>query len=122
MATINPVAEDASDDSSIKVITWPGIGNGDDGRPVKIAKWADKTIHFTGTFGSGGTVKLQGSNDGTNWLDLTDPQGAGISKSGAAIEAVTENPLYIRPAVTAGDGTTAINAILVARLSNPLRN
>jgi len=119
--TFPVTASGASDDGSVKVLTWAGIGNADTGVPVSIPKFADKTVTITGTFAAA-TVVLQGTNDpATEWLPLTDPQGNAISKSAAAMEAVTENPLWIRPAVTGGSGETNITVIIVARLSNNLR-
>jgi hypothetical protein len=74
------------------------------------------TVH--GTFGAGGSITIQGSNDGTNWFALTDPQGNALTKTAAAIEQVLESPLYIRPLVTAGDGTTSLTVILLCRRSD----
>lgn len=76
---------------------------------------ADKCVQVVGTFGSGGTVKVEGTNDGTNWVVLTDPQGNALSFTAAGIEAITENPWKIRPHVTAGDGTTSLTVTIVAR-------
>lgn len=95
--------------------TWGPLANGDDGAAVQYGAFTDRSVQFRGTFGTGGTVALEGSNDGTNWVVLTDPQGNTISKTAASIEAITEATRYVRPRVTAGDGTTAITAILFAR-------
>ena len=43
--------------------------------PFEFVDWADRTIHVYGTFGVGGTVVLEGSNDGTNYVTLTDSNG-----------------------------------------------
>jgi hypothetical protein len=96
-------------------ITWSGLLNGDDGSPATFHDYPDRTVQFLGTFGTGGSITLEGSNNGTNWLPLTDPQGNAITKTAAAIEAVTETPRFIRPIVTAGDGTTNLTAIVFAR-------
>ena len=97
------------------VITWTGLLNGDDGSPVEMPGSSDRSIQFTGTFGVGGTIVLEGSNDGTNYVSLTDPQGNAISKTAAGIEAVMELTRYIRPRVTAGDGTTSLVATLLVK-------
>ena len=65
---------------------------------------SDKTCMIQGTFSSA-TVVLQGSMDNTTWLTLADPQGNAISKTAAAIEAVLDNPRYIRPTTSGGSGT-----------------
>ena len=123
MATITPVVDHkVADDGSVLKVTWETMTTTNDtGVAVALSKYADKTVTFTGTFGTGGTIKFQGSNDGTNWFDLTDPQGNAVSKTSASIEVVTENPLQVRPFVSAGDGTTDLDCILIARLSNNLR-
>lgn len=97
------------------VLSWTGLLNGDDGTPVEMPGSADRSIQFLGTFGAGGTIVLEGSNDGTNYATLTDPQGNAISKTAAAIEAVLELTRFVRPRVTAGDGTTDLQAHLLVK-------
>lgn len=97
------------------MITWTGLDLDDSGAPVELVDYADRTATITGTFGSGGSVTLQGSNDGTNWLSLTDPQGNAITKTAAAMEVLLETPRYIRPLVTAGDGTTSLTVKILCR-------
>lgn len=95
--------------------TWTGLLNGDTGAAVEMPEYGDRTVQITGTFGVGGTLVLQGSNDGTNWFSLTDPQGNLISKTAAAGENVMETPRYTRPIVTAGDGSTSLVVTIFAR-------
>lgn len=97
------------------VIQWSGLVNGDDGDPLEMPGSADRSIQFTGTFGVGGTIVLEGSNDGTNYVTLTDPQGNAISKTAAGIEAVLELTRYVRPRVTGGDGTTSLVATMLVK-------
>ena len=94
------------------VITWSNLANGDSGAPIEMPGSADRSIQFIGTFGSGGSIRIEGSNDGENYAVLTDPQGNDIIKTAAGLEAITEITRYIRPRVTAGDGTTNLSAIL----------
>lgn len=96
-------------------IVWTGLLNGDDGDPVAVPGAFLKTIQFTGTFGAGGTIVLEGSIDGTNYISLSDLQGNTISKGAASLEGVQEFVLYVRPRVTAGDGTTALAAHLAIK-------
>ena len=93
------------------------LANGEAGEPLESAPYADKTVHFFGTFGSGGKVDLEGSNDPTKteWFPLVDPQGNAISKSGNSGETILENPRFIRPRVVTGDGDTAITVVIVAK-------
>lgn len=95
-----------------------------DGAPAGPASGApslpDKTIHVTGTAGTGFSMKIEGSNDNSNWVTLINPQGSGLIFTAVdKISVVQENPLYIRPNITAGDGSTNITVIISARASMP---
>ncbi|MDB6013130.1 MAG: hypothetical protein JWL65_5380 [Gammaproteobacteria bacterium] len=87
-------------------ITWPNISNGVIGAPSPRLSYRQASFQATGVFGSGGSVKVQGSNDGINWADLSPGAltGAGLFAGLGA----SERPKYFRPNVTAGDTTTAI--------------
>jgi hypothetical protein len=95
--------------------TWAAMANGDTGAPVNFPGYGDKSIQVTGTFGAGGSCTLEGSNDGVNFFALTNPTGTTIALTAAGIVAVTEAAQFIRPHVTAGDGTTALIAVVFAR-------
>lgn len=99
------------------VLVWTGLLNGDDGTPLEVYDHADMSVAFTGTFGTGGTIKFEGSNDGTNYFEITDPQGNAISKTAASLEQGTEIVRYYRPRVSAGDGTTSLTCTLYMRRS-----
>ena len=98
---------------------WLNIPNGNTGTYFQItdsvAGASDRSIQFTGTWGAGGSVQLEGSNDGVNWFVLHDPFGNSLIFTANGFAAVTELPHNIRPNVTAGDGSTAINAYLFGR-------
>jgi hypothetical protein len=99
-----------------RVITWAALANGDDGVPWEGADFADRYAFVTnGTFGAAGSIQYEGSNDGVSWVILKNPQGTTIVKTAFGGEAVQENPRFVRPKVTAGDGTTALTAILYER-------
>lgn len=122
MATITPTVSDLTGEGSVRKIVWALLTTTNaDGYPAEWIQWADRSIQFNGTFGAGGTIKMQGSNDGTNWFDLTDLQGNAISKGAAGIEACVELTQFVRPFVSAGDGTTNLTATLVMRRAQPLR-
>jgi len=123
MATV-PFSKDdgpiANGDASVQKITWSNLANGDDGTPLTdFAAFADRSVQFVATaWGSGGTVILEGSNDGTNYHTLTNLQGTSISKtsiSGTLLEQITEACFYTRPRVTAGDGDTDIDIVMMVR-------
>lgn len=93
--------------------TWAALANGDTGNWLKAGDLVDVSVQTLGTFGTGGTVVLQGSLDGgTTVAGLTDPQGNALSFTAAGLKAVLENVPYVRPSVTAGDGSTALTVIV----------
>ena len=77
------------------------------------ADYSDRSAQIVGTFG-GATVVVNGSNDGTNYAPVTDPQGNAISKTSAAIEAISEATLFVRPTHSGGTAES-MNVILVMR-------
>lgn len=103
--------------NKVRVFEWTALANGDDGAPLIIPSHADKTFHIKGTFGSGGTVVIEGSNDLTSpsFVTLTDSSGSPASVTQATSIGILQNPYQIRPRVTAGDGTTAITVRVVVK-------
>ena len=114
MSTISRTRQ-ATDAADVFIVSWAGLANGDDGEPVTFSHYADRSVQVVGTFGSGGTLRWEGSNDGINWAALTDPQGNALDFTSARIEQVSEAVRYARPRVTAGDGTTALSVHLLLR-------
>ena len=97
------------------VATWPSMLNGDDGQPIELANFADRSVQVHGTFGVGGMVVIEGSLDGENYATLTDPQGNALAFSSAKIEAISELARWIRPRVTNGDGTTSLTVTMLLK-------
>lgn len=96
--------------------TWSAIPNGNQGSSLSAAHLSDKCVQVTGTFGVGGSVTIKGSNDGgTTWANLTDPGGTVITFTATGMKQILENPQLIRPDVTAGDGSTALNVFIVSK-------
>ena len=94
------------------------------GSPFEWVPGVNRCIHVAGTWGTGGHLKLQGSNLAspnaaeaaatlTDWFLLTNPQGTVIDFSANGGAEVTETPRHIRPVITAGDGTTSLNVYVV---------
>jgi hypothetical protein len=115
MATRTYTAERIGPGGEAVLVIWTGLLNTDDGTPFDFVPGGDRCVQFVGTFGTGGTIILEGSNDGTNYVTLTDPSSTTISKTAAAIEQVLELTRFVRPRVTAGDGTTSLTAILLMK-------
>jgi hypothetical protein len=101
---------------NIVLVKWIGLALGDDGEPFAGIQFPDRSVQASGTFGVGGTVKLEGrlSTD-LGYVALTDPQGNDINLGSAKIEAITELVQQIRPRITGGDGTTLIDVYLLLK-------
>ncbi len=105
----------------VQVVTWSGLlqSSTDDGTPFKSPGWSDRSVQVLGTLGTGGSVRMEGSNVATpgasDWATLTDPQGNALDIASLKIEQISELTLWIRPRITAGDGTTNLSVILLAR-------
>lgn len=95
------------------IATWTAMGDADTGTAIRMGGASDRSIQFSGTFG-GATIVLQGTNDGTNWVTLTDPQGNAISKTSASIEQICELTRQVRVVSSGGTGTS-IDANLYLR-------
>lgn len=113
MATINHTRA-ATNSSAAFVATWTGLAQGDSGDALPFSQFADKSVQVAGTFG-GASVTVEGSNDGTNWATLTDPQGNDLVITSPKIEMITEATLLTRPCVVGGDGTTALNVSMLCK-------
>lgn len=110
MATVTPVIEPRA--RSV-IILWEGLGNDDQGIASHYMAFADRSVQVVGTPG-GATTTIQGSNDGTNWVTLTDPQGNALTFVGTTgLEAISEITAYVRP-ITAGGAGTDVDVYLVA--------
>lgn len=106
-------------DIHIRRVKWLLLANGDTGAPVKMSDFQDRTVQVLGTFGAGGSITIQGSNDeGVTWATLTDTLGNPLTFTTAGIKQITELPYEIRPNVTAGDGATSLAVWLHMRGAN----
>ena len=100
---------------SLHQMTWPTMANGDTGNILNASNLPDKTVSITGTFGSGGSVSIEGDNvDGTQGIVLKDANGNALTFTAKGVAPLGPSPLFIRPHVTAGDGTTAIDVSIVS--------
>lgn len=91
--------------------------NGDQSTHLTGPNLPDKTVQIFGTFGVGGSVNIEGSNDGgTTWHIVNDSRGEGnpITITAADTRTILENPERLRANVTAGDGTTSLTVQIVS--------
>lgn len=118
MAVVNynkPITR--TDDPLTWIVVWEGLTASDTGEPfdvtiVRGAGGPDRSVQVVGTFATD-TVVIQGSNDGTNYATLTDPQGNAISFTATGLEQITEYTRLIRPSTSGGSGD--IDVYLVVR-------
>lgn len=97
-----------------RVVSWATLANGDTGYPVAYGGAGARSIQIEGTFGTGGNVIIEGSNDGVNYHTLNDLAGSALATiTAAGIYFIQGEVRYVRPRVSAGDGTTALTATLV---------
>jgi len=100
----------------VTLLTWTGLAAGDTATPVACGASADKTMQVYGTF-DGETMTMQGSMlAASEFIDMSDPQGNSMAYTSADLEVILENPLYIRPSMSAGAGTTSLTVhVLMVR-------
>lgn len=114
-----PIPSDLFD---IIAMSWGPMKFGDNCVPIVSGSLVDHSIQAEGTFGIGTSVTLLGSNDATtttngNYHALTDPYGTTINIQSPAIKQSTEVTAWIKPAITAGDGSESIVATVSIRRS-----
>lgn len=100
----------------VAITTWSGMQANDDGEPVRLAVYSDRSIQIAGAFG-GASVTIGGSNDGVNYHALTDAAGQPLTLTAGALKSVIELPVWIKPRVFGGDGTTNLTVVLAGRRS-----
>lgn len=93
-------------------VVWAGLLNGDNGAPVQLPGYADKSFQSAGTFGAAGSVQPEGSNDNISFFQLKSPTYTGIAHTSAGLDAITEACIFVQPHVTAGDGTTNLTVTM----------
>lgn len=96
--------------------SWPDLSNGDTGKPINLSLFRGASVQVVGTFGTGGQVDIEGSNDGgTTWDTLTNEQGTAINLTDTSLEEIQQYAELVRPNVSAGDTNTSLTVHLVAR-------
>ena len=103
MAAIAPTTSTPA--SGVRVISWTPVTEADTAAPIAFNGSESAMIGFQvfGTFG-GATATLQGSNDGTNWVTLTDMTGSALGHTSAGGADFTASFLYFRPSFSGGTG------------------
>lgn len=99
----------------VDVYQWTNLQNGDTGAPLELPAYADRSVEIGGDFGVGGSITIEGSLGGSTYHALRDPGLDPITKTTGGLWAILEAVRWIRPHVTAGDGTTAITCYILLR-------
>lgn len=117
MATVAPVTSFPFETSlDVAVTTWVALGENDDGEPIRLAVFSDRSVQIAGTFG-GASVTIGGSNDGITYHALTDTLGSTLTLTAATLRQIVELPVWLKPRVFGGDGTTALTVTVAGRRS-----
>lgn len=80
---------------------------------IKEARRYGVQLIYTGT--PTGTLKLQGSNDNTNWTDLTSQSVSLTGSAGSKILTDDADYSFVRTVYVFGSGTGTLNTIITAK-------
>ena len=117
MATVAAVTTFPFETSSdVAVTTWANLLADDDGEPVRLAVYSDRSIQVAGTFG-GASVTIGGSNDGETYHALHDTSGNVMTLTEGKLQQIVELPIYLKPRIFGGDGTTLLKVVMSGRKS-----
>lgn len=123
MATVNYSIFRHDDDSL--TFTWtPLTETNNDGQPLILSRFPDKSVHVYGTFGAGGTCIIEGTNEApgafANAVTLEGVNNSNLSYTAAGIETIKEVPVQLRPRISAGTGVSLTVKIHVPRFNRGL--
>jgi hypothetical protein len=119
------------DNVRMKIVQWT-LTNGDTGQWYPWSGlYPEKFFQVYGTWGTGGTVIPEGTNEGypgavTNDLptvtpaapvQLRDSTHSLMSFAANGGDTLLQNPAQIRPHCTAGDGTTSLTVLLLLTIN-----
>ena len=119
MATIAPVTngpEHLQDRLLCQIFKWTLDSTNTSGLPAKCKQYRSLEVQIKGTWNTG-TLTIQGSDDGTNYLGLRSlATMSAISQTAdpTTLIVIFECPAYVKP-VLAGAGTDSIVVTLIAR-------
>ena len=98
-----------------RAVVWSNISESDSSREFGLGGMvAEISVQVIGAF-SGGTIVLEGSNNGTDYSDLKQLDGTLATAAVPAIMALLDRPLFIRPRVGGGTGQSITVNMVVRR-------
>ena len=89
-------------------VFWDNLKLKEVGQAFHMSAASSVAIQFSGIFGEGGSVSLEGSVDGENYEVLRDSQGRAIRSFDKEIVSLGQMVRFIRPVVETGDLNTDI--------------
>lgn len=117
MATVDPVSVHPFETSlDVVVTTWSPLAADDVGGEVRLAVYSDRSVQVAGSFG-GATCTIAGSNDGVEWHALSGTDGEPLTFTSGGLRTIVELPVFIKPRVFGGDGSTALRVVMSGRKS-----
>lgn len=96
-----------------QLLTWSPLTHANNAGDKRSVPGGSKTVQVTGTF-DGATVLIQGSNDGTTFATLKDPNGNAVSFTAAGLKSIQDDVLWIRPSHSGGTATESLTISVVA--------
>ena len=107
-----PTFTDLQDGVVLPVETYAAIKVSDTMDAIFCPALTDRSVHITGT-ANAGSISIQGSNDGTNFVTLHDVFGNALTALAPGyIGQINEECAWIKPVLSGGGGTTAMNVIM----------
>lgn len=100
-------------DQRAVIVSWT-LTDSENGNAPELPFYSDRSVQVEGDFDTA-TITIEGSNDGTNYHPLTDPQGNALAFTSAGIEAISELTRYIRPSSGAGTGSVDVTISILMR-------
>lgn len=103
------------------LVVWAGLAPGDTGQPFQTAFFASLSAQSLGTFG-GTTLILEGANrqdeptEDAHYSPLGTPGGQIAHLTQSSIESIGPLPLWVRPRLAGGVGSSVDVRIRVSNL------
>ena len=115
MATVAYTITDISGSGEVFMFTWDLTSADHTGAAIRWSPWADRSVMFTSSAWGASTGVIEGSNDGTTYVGLADPQGTAISKTSNAVESVLELTQFMIPRLSVVGTSAAVRVTLICR-------
>lgn len=121
MAEAMPKITDVSEkgDGSVLTVSWAEVPEGIACFPARLPNHTIKSMMVFGEFG-GGSVEIEGSNDGVNWVSLVFADNAKISFASEGIVPLLQQTLLVKPRIVGGLGAK-LNMSILASAPQALR-